>query len=480
MVAVLVVEDEASIRDFLEILLRRMKHAPMFAKTAPDGVSMLGQKTFDLVLSDLRLPGGSGFDVLAAARAVPQPPAVIMMTAFATTETAVEAMKAGAYDYIIKPFKVDELQVVIERAIEHRQLQTENRELKATLDARAAPHRMLGTSEAMREVFALIDKVAQTRTTVLIGGESGTGKELVARAIHGRGQRAREAFVPINCGAIPDTLIESELFGHSKGAFTGAVSDKPGLFERADGGTVFLDEIGELPLPMQVKLLRVLQERKVQRVGSQKELEVDCRIIAATNRHLDVEVQQGRFREDLYFRLNVIELRLPPLRDRKADVPLMAEAFLAKFAEQQGVSAQRFSDAALRALVEHNWPGNVRELENVVERAVTLSTGTLIDVDLLPPSVRKPTRTTSSAEGVAVPKAAEIPAALGSLDDFPEDGIQLETLLEGLEKRYLERALQRTGGRKKKAAQLLGLSFRSFRYRVAKLGLAVSDDDDEG
>ena len=464
MASILVVDDETSIREFLEILLKRGGHQVRLAKDAVDAVARLKDDPVDLVLSDLRLPRGSGMDVLAWVSKNAPSTQVVMMTAFATTETAVEAMKAGAYDYIIKPFKVDELTVLIDRALERRHLQTENRALRATLDARAAHQRLLGSSEKMQEVFELIHKVAPTRTTILLTGESGTGKELVARAIHSRGPRTNEAFVAINCGAIPENLIESELFGHTRGSFTGAIADKPGLFERADKGTVFLDEIGELPLAMQVKLLRVLQERKVRRVGGAADLDVDCRVIAATNRRLEEEVAKGRFREDLFFRLNVIQIRLPALRERRADIPLLVEAFIAKFTEQQQSAVRGVSDRALRVLMGWNWPGNVRELENVIERGITLASGNIVDVDAFPTTMRGTPST--------------LPIGVAVVDDIPPDGLDLEAVLESYERRLLEKALVRTNGRKKKAAELLKLSFRSFRYRLAKLGLSGADDDD--
>ncbi len=466
MASILVVDDEASIREFLEILLKRAGHAVRFAKDAVDAVARLKDDSVDLVLTDLRLPVGSGMDVLGWVAKNAPSTQVVMMTAFATTETAVEAMKMGAYDYIIKPFKVDELTVLLDRALERRHLQAENRELKAALSARAAHARLLGASERMQEVFELIHKVAPTRTTILITGESGTGKELVARAIHARGTRSGEPFVAINCGAIPETLIESELFGHSKGSFTGATSDKPGLFERADKGTVFLDEIGELPLGMQVKLLRVLQERRVRRVGGAADLDVDVRVVAATNRRLEDEVQKGRFREDLFFRLNVIQVPLPALRERRADIPLLVEAFVAKFAEQQQSPVRRVSDSAMRLLMAWHWPGNVRELENVIERGVTLASGDSVDVAALPGNIRgSPSSLPQSAARI--------------VDELPPEGLDLEAVLESYERRLLESALARTDGKKKKAAELLKLSFRSFRYRLAKLGLSGGDDGDD-
>jgi two-component system response regulator PilR (NtrC family) len=467
MAHILVVDDERSIREFLEILLKREKHQVRLAKDAIEAVARLKEEPVDLVLTDLRLTHGTGMDVLMWVVKNAPSTQVVMMTAFATTETAIDAMKAGAYDYLLKPFKPDELIVLIDRALERRRLQAENKALRATLDARSGQARLLGVSEGMKEVFELIQKVAATKTTILVTGESGTGKELVARAIHSRGARGNEPFVAVNCGAIPEALIESELFGHVKGSFTNAVADRPGLFERADKGTVFLDEIGELPLPMQVKLLRVLQERKVQRVGGTADIDVDVRIIAATNRQLETEVAKGRFREDLFFRLNVIQIRVPSLRQRRADIPLLAEAFVAKFAEQQGSSVRGLTDTALAALYAYQWPGNVRELENVIERGVTLASGDVVDLAALPGALRgSPT---------------QVPSTSPIYDDLPADGMDLEAALEAYERRMLEAAMQRTRGRKKKAADLLKLSFRSFRYRLAKLGLSgAGDDDDEG
>jgi two-component system response regulator PilR (NtrC family) len=470
MADVLIVDDEQSIREFLEILLRRLGHRVRLATEAHDAIAKLSSAPVDLVLSDLRLPKGSGMDVLRWVTDHQPDTQVIMMTAFATTENAVDAMKLGAYDYVIKPFKVDELSVVIERALERKKLRQENTALKSTLDARTGQNRLIGQSRAMRDVFDLIGKVAPTRTTVLLTGESGTGKELVARAIHARSPRASEPFVPINCGAIPESLIESELFGHVKGAFTGAQSDKPGLFEAAGKGTVFLDEIGELPLQMQVRLLRVLQERKSRRVGGNDDTDLDCRIVAATNRNLSNEVTQGRFREDLYFRLNVIEIGLPSLRDRHEDIPMLADGFVAKFAEEQASPVKAISDDAMRALCAYEWPGNVRELENIIERGVTLASGASVTLDDLPFGLRK-SPTNGAREKTQEGTSLEI--------DIPDEGVRLEHTLERIERRYIELAIERTQGRKKRAAALLGLTFRSFRYRVAKLGIHADDAHDD-
>lgn len=460
MAHILVVDDEVSMREFLQIMLEQDGHTVRTASDAPGGVLALKDGQFDLVLTDLRLPGGSGMDVLRQARKRHTELEVVMMTAFATTENAVEAMKAGAYDYVMKPFKVDELKLVLARALERRQLRGENETLRETLKARSAHGQLVGESGALKDVLRMVDKVAPTRTTVLITGESGTGKELVSRAIHARSPRHAAPFVPINCGAIPENLLESELFGHVKGAFTGAHVDKAGLFESAAGGTVFLDEIGEMPLAMQVKLLRVLQERRFRPVGGVKDKPFECRVVAATNKDLEAESAAGNFREDLYFRLNVIELTLPSLRERKADIPLLAAAFVAKITEQQGRPVVPILPGAMACMQAYAWPGNVRELENVIERGVTLCDDDGIDASVLPPKVR-------GAQSAAQRDVLS-PAGLPSVG--PE-GVSLEDVMDAVERRLLDQALMHTGGKKKKAAELLQLSFRSFRYRLAKHGM---------
>jgi two-component system response regulator PilR (NtrC family) len=375
-----------------------------------------------------------------------------MITAFANTETAIAAMKEGAYDYITKPFKLDELSLVVEKALEKKLLSSENRRLRTELRSQLSKRNLIGNSAAMERVLELIGRVADTKTNVLIGGESGTGKELVARAIHESSDRRDQPFVAVNCGAIPENLLESELFGHVKGAFTGAVQNKSGLFEVADGGTLFLDEVGELPQSLQVKLLRAIQEKKIRRVGGTGDREVNVRILSATNRRLEDEVAGGRFREDLYYRLNVIEILVPSLRERMEDLPLLVHHFVERYAEELGKPVRGFGDEAMRVLFAYPFPGNVRELENVVERAVALSRSDVIDVDALPP-------------GVVTPRPA------GESQLIPPDGVQLDELVNAYERSLLLEALERTGGVKKRAAQLLGVSFRSFRYRLEKLGL---------
>jgi len=421
----------------------------------------------DIVLTDLRMPGDlDGLGVLAAITTgkvtPPGPgalaPEVILLTAYATKETALAAMKQGAYDYLTKPFHVDEITAVIDRVVEKRNLVATNLALRDQVAGRFRLANLLGKSRAMQKLFETITKIHSARTSVLIMGESGTGKELVARALHTEGSRAKMAFVAVNCGAIPDELMESELFGHKKGSFTGAVSDKLGLFQQANGGTLFLDEIGELSPDLQVKLLRVLQERTLKPVGGTEEIEVDVRVVAATNRDLEAEVARGAFRADLYYRLNVIEVWIPPLRQRREDIPLLAEHFLRQYAAEHGRSAH-FTADAIRKLETHDFPGNVRELENMIARAVALSSSPIIGASDLP-DVR------------AAKVAADVPAA------FPPDGVDLDRLLADYEREWVTRALERTGGIRKRAAALLGISFRSLRYRLEKLGLDKGEGDE--
>jgi two-component system response regulator PilR (NtrC family) len=466
MARILVVDDEQSMREFLEILLRKGGHEVKLAEDAPKAVAALQAFRPDLVITDLRLKVGSGMEVLAATRKQLPQTQVLMVTAFATAENAVSAMKLGAFHYLIKPFKVDEIQLQVDRALEVRGLRQENQALKEHLLGRSAQAQLLGDSRQMLEVQELIQKVAATRTTVLVTGESGTGKELVARAIHLRGPRADAPFLVFHCGAVPEGLLESELFGHVKGAFTGATSNKPGIFELCKGGTVFLDEIGELPLGVQVKLLRVLQEKVVHRVGGQGGLEVDARVIAATHRDLQKRVAAGQFREDLYYRLNVIGIKVPPLRDRRSDIPRLALNFLERFNAEQGTAVGTISDAAMELLCRHDYPGNVRELQNVLERGVTLAGGSVLDVDVLPEHLRGKNPTLP-------PSPADLPR------DIPDSGLDLVALVEAYERGLLEKALAKTGGRKKKAAALLRLTFRSFRYRAQKLGIGVEADEEE-
>ncbi len=451
MARILVVDDEPSMREFLEILLKR-DHEVSAAGDLEGALARAGAGDLDLVITDLRLGPHTGIELLQSVKARSPATEVIIVTAFATTENAVQAMKLGAYDYVLKPFKVDELRLVIDKALEHRALVAENRVLRHRVGRRAEEAELIGRSPAMQEIRGLVEKVARTPSTVLLVGESGTGKEVVARAIHARGGRG-SPFVAINCGAIPEGLIESELFGHERGAFTGAVEAKPGLFEVAGGGTLFLDEVGELPPSVQVKLLRALQERRVRRVGGSTDLVVAARILAATNRDLSREVAAGRFREDLYYRLAVIPVRVPPLRERREDLPLFLEHYLDRFAAELRRPRPALAPEAERLLLAHDYPGNVRELANVLERAVTLCDADTITPADLPPALR----------GRAEQGTAQ--AAL------PDIGVDLQAHLDAIERRLLEQALERTGGVKTDAARLLSLTFRSLRYRLAKFGI---------
>jgi len=456
-IRILVVDDELSMREFLSILLEREGYQVTAAGSAEEALALLEGTLFDLIISDVQMPGLGGIELLARIKATSPETAVLMITAFSAAEQAVEAMKLGAYDYIAKPFKIEEIKQLVRNALEKQGLKRENTLLKQHVLEKDTFCGIIGASPKMREIFALIQKVAPSSSSVMILGESGTGKELVARAIHANSPRKDKPFVAVNCGAIPESLIESELFGHKKGAFTGAVADRPGLFEQAEGGTLFLDEIGELPLLMQTKLLRVLQEREFRRVGDSIVRRSDVRILTATNRDLDGKVKDGGFREDLFYRINVVQIVLPPLRERIEDIPHLVESFYRKFSTAAH-TGEVITPAALKTLVNYPFPGNVRELENIVERSLIMDQA-MISEKNLPKQV---------ISGSSPCLCAEV--------EIPEEGLCLEPLLDDLEKRYLLKALERTNGAKKKAAGLLGMSFRSFRYRLAKFGL---DTDEE-
>jgi two-component system response regulator PilR (NtrC family) len=459
---ILIVDDEPGMRRMLEVMLRRAG----FEVTALDGGAAAVEHIaradpYDLVITDLVMPAVGGLEVLSQAKRRDPATEVVVITAYATTEAAVEAMRRGAYDYVQKPFSVDEMGVTVERALEKADLRRENVDLRARVSGRWRLGDLLGRSRPMLRVIETIRQVAKAPSSVLISGESGTGKELVAGAIHTLTCEARGAdapFVAINCAAIPPALMEAELFGHEKGAFTGATHAREGIFRAAHGGTLFLDEISEIPRTLQATLLRVLQEKKVRPVGSSGEEDVDVRIIAASNRDLDAAVARGEFREDLFYRLNVIRILLPPLRERREDVPLLAAAFAARFARAQGKEAPMLSPAAVAKLVALPFPGNVRELENLMERAVTLAPGAQIGEDAIRPD---PPR-----------------VAPGAASALPESGIDLERELADAERKLLLAALDRAGGVQTKAAKLLGITFRSMRYRLAKHGLEVGDTDD--
>ena len=455
---ILVVDDERSMRELLQIVLRREGHQVRLAENGPVAVAELEREPVDVLISDIKMPGMSGVDVLREAKRIDPDIVGIMVTAYASTESAVEALRLGAYDYLTKPFDVEELKAKVRNALERRTLRQENVLLKRALRSSSAFSNIIGRSKAMQDVFDLVETVAPTNSTILVTGESGTGKELVARAVHTNSLRRDQAFVALNCGALPETLLESELFGHMRGAFTGAATTKKGLLEAAERGTVFLDEISEMSAMMQVKLLRVLQERKFRRVGGTEEIDADIRIIAATNRDLARSVADGSFREDLFYRINVIPIHLPPLRSRREDVTPLAEHFVAKYREQMGKAVAGLTPEALRWLEAADWPGNVRQLENVIERAVALERGPLIQLSSLP-----------SEQGPKAPSRES--AAAADPGALPENGLDLPRHLETQERELVSQALRQSGGRHDRAAKLLAISPRQFRYLLDKYAL---------
>ena len=460
---ILVVDDEESIREFLEIMLKKEGYEVTTAEDGAKAKEILTKKSFDMVISDMQMPNVTGIELLRHVKDSYPDLVFMIITAFGTTETAVEAMKLGAYDYLTKPFKIDEVRLNISNALRSKNLETEVRILKKELVKEYSFQNMVGNSEAMHAVFNLIKRVSQAPTNVLITGESGTGKEVIAKAIHYNGPLKDKPFVTVNCGAIPENLMESEMFGHKKGSFTGAIADKVGLFEVADGGTLFLDEVGELPASIQVKLLRAIQERIIRRVGATDDMKVEVRIIAATNRNLEDMVQKNTFRQDLYYRLNVIGIKAPALRDRTEDIPLLAAHFLKKYNDKLNKQILTISVEAMDILKKYNYPGNVRELENMIERTVALESGATILPESLPPMVN-----TSSGRKMASSNEIEI----------GEDGLDLDKVIGQIEKELLIKAIHSSGGIKKKAAKLLKISFRSMRYRVEKYSLGVIGDDE--
>ncbi len=446
---ILIIDDEQSMRDFLSIMLKKEGYDVIAAGNGEDALKAINDEIFDLIITDVKMPGTDGIEVLKTVKEISPETIVIMITAFATAEAAVEAMKLGAYDYITKPFKVDEIKLIIHKALEKHSLRRENILLRREIESRAGFDNFIGKSEPMQTIFSLIRQVADTKSTIMITGESGTGKELVARAVHFLSSRKNGPFVTVNCGALPETLLESELFGYMKGSFTGAISNKQGLFEAANGGTIFLDEISATTPALQIKLLRVLQEREFKRVGGTADIRVDVRVIAASNRDLMSEISKGSFREDLFYRLNVIPIHLPALRDRKEDIPLLVEFFLKKFSSGRG--AKKITPDAMKLLISCRWPGNVRELENTIERLVILAPGDTVQVEHMPDGLKN-----------IVPYSELVPS------DIPDAGLDLEVILESVEKALLRKALEKTGGVKTEAAKLLGLTFRSFRHRLQK------------
>lgn len=460
---ILVVDDEESIREFLEIMLRKEGYEVTCVEDGQKAIDILKKKSFDLVISDLQMPNVTGIELLKHTKETYPTVLFMLITAFGTTESAVEAMKMGAYDYITKPFKIDEVRINIANALRSQNLEVENRTLRKELEKEYSFQNLIGDSEPMHKIYDLVKRVSSTPTNVLITGESGTGKEVVAKAIHFNGPLKDKPFVTINCGAIPESLMESEMFGHKKGSFTGAIVDKAGLFEVADGGTLFLDEVGELPLTIQVKLLRAIQERVIRRVGATDDNFVNVRIIAATNRDLEKMVDDKSFRQDLYYRLNVINIRTPALRERKDDIPLLAHFFLKKYTQRLSKPVSSISKEAMDNLKKYDYPGNVRELENIIERTVALEAGNTILPESLPPFVNTPSgRKMASSEGIEV----------------TEDGLDLDKVIGQIEKELIIKAIHQTNGIKKKAAKLLGITFRSMRYRVEKYNLGTITDDE--
>ncbi|MDY0220193.1 MAG: sigma-54 dependent transcriptional regulator [Desulfobacterium sp.] len=454
--SILVVDDELSMREFLEMLLVQEGYEVLLANNGKQAVGLIEKHSFDLVLSDIRLGDLTGLDVLRAAKKKDSETVVVLISAYSTTEIAVEAMNEGAFDFVPKPFDNAELKATLKKALDLKFSGDKKPSQSAQSETLVHFGSIIGNSPGMMRIYDMVNQVAKTTTNVLISGESGTGKELIARAIHDMSDRRDRPFVVVNCGGIPDTLIESEFFGHVKGAFTGAVAEKKGLFEAAHTGTIFLDEIGELPPMLQVKLLRVVQETVVKPVGGVREIEVDVRIISATNRHLEEEVIEGNFREDLFFRLNVIPIKVPPLRDRKGDVKLLASFFMKKYAEKMGKDISKLSSYALDFLNKYSFPGNVRELENLIERSVALSSTNIILPQSLSISLHKKRRWVEGVRGERF-----------DLEDVAQ-GVDLDKILFTIEEAYLKKAMALADGYKNKAADLLGLNLRSLRYRLSK------------
>ncbi|MGD0837737.1 MAG: sigma-54 dependent transcriptional regulator [Polyangia bacterium] len=462
---VLIVDDEQNLRHMLQTLLKREGYEPVGVGSVDGALKELEERPYDIIITDLRMPGQSGMNLVDQVTSRSLGTTVVVMTAYGSRDIAIEAMKRGAYDYISKPFEVDELVLLLRKAEERERLFRENQTLHRQISASGGePEAGLGDlvarSRPMLDLFRNVRKIAEFKTTVLIGGESGTGKELVARAIHRLSPRSRSSFIAVNCGAIPHALLESELFGHRKGAFTDANRDRKGLFEEASGGTLFLDEIGELPLALQVKLLRVLQEGEIRRLGESQDIKVDVRVVAATARDLASEVARGTFREDLYYRLNVFSLHLPALRERREDIPLLVEHFIGRMKTRMGLAVGGASPEAMRRLIDYGWPGNVRELENCIERAIVLCEGSCIDIDTLPEHIR--------ASAIANPEA---PA--------PDGDLSIKRASRRSEEVLIRRALQKTRGNRTRAAELLEISHRALLYKIKEYGIGAGRDPRE-
>jgi DNA-binding NtrC family response regulator len=455
---ILIIDDEEVLQDILTVLIRKDGHTPLVAGTGEEGLAMLEREEVDLILLDLMLPGIHGMEVLREVRRRNAEVVVVVITAFSSIESAIEAMREGAFHYIPKPFKNEEVLLTIRKGLEQRRLTSENRSLREQLRLRFAFDNILGKSKPMQQVYDLIQLAAPAKSNILILGESGTGKELVAKAIHHHSRRAEGPFVTVNSGSMPADLLESNLFGHIRGAFTGAVASKRGLFELADGGSVFFDEIGNIPIDTQAKLLRVIQEREFMRLGGLDTIRVDVRIIAATNADLEHAVQQGHFREDLFYRLNVITVTLPPLRRRSEDIPLLAQHFLVHYAAENEKALREIAPRAMELLIDYPWPGNVRELENAIERAVVLSTGEVLTEELLPGTVRQ--------RGEAAAAAGLPPPVL------PPNGISFKDAISQYERQIIIRALQSCGGVQKRAAELLQVKPTTLHEMMKRLNIS--------
>jgi two-component system, NtrC family, response regulator PilR len=470
---ILVVDDEQSIREFLELLLTKEGYQVKTTGSAVEALQILEKDRFDVIFMDIQMPQMSGIEALIALKKMDPTIEVIVITAFGSTEIAIDVIKKGAYDFIAKPFKIDNLLITTKKAVEKRKLTYENLMLKSQLGERYMYCDMIGSSATMLMMYEMIKIVSQTTSNILITGESGTGKELIAKALHTNGPLKNKPFVTVNCGAIPENLMESELFGHKKGSFTGAIADKPGLFETANNGTIFLDEVGELPIHLQVKLLRAIQERTVKRIGENYDININVRVLCATNKNLQEMVKKGTFREDLYYRLNVIQIHAPALRERADDIIMLSNFFVEKYNKKLGKEITGITEEAMVALRKYNYPGNVRELENIIERAVALCTSRIIKLQDLPPHIIDIYRDQKFMSPAAVSAGKAITAAgtLPAMDEIPEHGIELEKIVAEYEKDIIQKALKKTGGVKKHAAKLLGITFRSMRYRLEKYGI---------
>jgi len=450
---ILLIDDEENFRHMLSVILKKRGYDVETANNGIDGLKKVDTGSYDTVLCDIRMPEMDGLEFLKEAQKAGCESTIIMMSAYGTLDTAIEAMKLGAYDYISKPFKPDEIVLTLKKAEERERLRRENLFLKKEVQKEYSFENMISKNEQMRQIFDTIQKVAKYKSTILIAGESGTGKELVAKAIHFNSDRSNQPFIPVNCGAIPENLLESELFGHTKGSFTNAVRTKKGLFEEADGGTMFLDEIGELPLQLQVKLLRVLQDGEIRRIGDSKPIIIDVRIIAATIKNLDKEVRENKFRDDLFYRLNVLPIKIPPLRDRKEDVPLLVDHFIHKYSRELNNPIEGIIPEALNCLLNYSWKGNVRELENVIERAIVLTESNQIQVENLPLEIQSPreeSRVSSLNDELSIKKASRY-----------------------LEKDLIKKALHKTNGNHTHAAKLLEISHRALLYKIKEYGVKV-------